>query len=309
VAVRYLPFFAVEGLPDTHIGREWDMPVDFRAMSGKDRFASSGGSVTYAVDPDERALWGAPPTVHVRAEHQGRFAFPAQARRGPVRLTSTLHFRGRRELANPLLPLRVGNRWLYRVVTKGDWGGFAYVVPLGGERSEDRLELKITGVDERSGLRTFTLAALGGDGSIRESKVVAMDGETLTVEDDGTVGPPAISGTEEACTLGLLGRPGGITDDEVSGTCQAGGADADMLPSTLPDPKHPGAKPVPLRFALAGPASLRIGPSLGAEAGKWVLGIMTGGAVIVPVRSTTVYTLVETQRGPEGAPEAPTASR
>jgi hypothetical protein len=306
-----LPFFVAKGRDDLHVGRERDVAVELDYLappSGFWIFAQAGGP--RPLEPSEGARWSPPPSVHVRAEVEGRFPVTVTARRGPVALTSTLWFRGRREAASPVLPLRVGNRWVYRVVTKKDTGHELLRRTGGEENDEPSFEMEVTREGERDGFRTFTIETRGGGAAGGVTKVMALEGQTLFALDDGTEGAAAVEVTGDltaADPIGCRPRLLGIK----SATCQRGGAAADELPPPRKRaPARRGHKPEPapgpLRFALGGPLSFSThkGDINGAIA-TGVVAVITLGLVAPPDRSTTTtYTLMETHPGPEGAPAA-----
>jgi hypothetical protein len=310
VPIDDLPYYTAKGRDDLHVGREREVEVELTHLAPATRFlwivtkAAGPGP----LEPEERALWTGPASLRVRAEAEGRFPVTATASRGPVRLTTTLWFRGRPEKASPLLPLRVGNRWAYRAVTTFDTGHLGYVKPIGGGSTEGRFEMEVVGADERDGFRTFTIA-MRGNGHDETKRVIALEGRTLLADADDAEKAPAIEGTDStSCAFPLLG---------VRGTCQEGGAAEDELPPPPPPPKKPpprrrGAKPepdlqrVPIRFALAGPVGFQTSDRTAAgQIGKGLLALVTLGLVILPSGSSTSYALVETHRGPADAPAAP----
>jgi hypothetical protein len=307
-----LPYFAVKGHDQLHAGHAREAEVQLVREPGT-KWIFIIPTKEDGPQPYENAeSWSPPKTVTVRADAPGRVKVEARAQRGPVRLTSKLTFEAKRESASPLLPLRVGNRWVYRVVHKQDSGLLFYVASTGGGQSEDRLEMEVVRAGERGGFHTFTIA-VRGHGRDEEQEVVALGGQTLTLREDGTPGEPVIEADDQrgevfSCRARLLG---------IAGTCQWGGADTDQLPKPPPSKKRPAArrrkdepeqkqKLVPVRFALAGPLELRqrYGSTAGAL-GVGLLALMTLGTVILPHGSTATYSLVETRRGPAGAPEAP----
>jgi hypothetical protein len=309
--IGQLPFFAVMGSNALHAGHAREAEVVLmREPVTKWRILFFPMREDGPQPYENPAAWSAPKKVHVRADAPGRVVVEAHAKRGPVRLTSKLAFEAKREQASPLLPLRVGNRWTYRVVEKEGTGLMLYVNTVGGAESEDQLEIEVVRAGERSGFRTFTLA-VRGHGRDTEQEVVALEGKTLALAADGTLSAPVIEGDEGStpfpCRVRLIG---------ILGTCQSGGAQADELPKPPPSesrapPRRRDAKPepekelVPVRFALAGPLALRERDGSAAGAlGVGVLAIATLGAVILPNGSSTTYSLVETRPGPAGEPEA-----
>lgn len=314
-AVGELPFFTIADRDDLHVGHERDAKVQ---LSREPRtrlvlFWSTKEEGPQPLEEADAALWSPPARVHVRAEAEGSFPVVVEARRGVVRLQSKVYFRGRAEIASPLLPLRVGNRWVYRVVTTEDSGHLLYFKTIGGGESVERLEIEVTGVEERDGFRSFTIETRGS-GHGNTSHVVAVGGKTVFIDHMEALGEPVIDtkvdiGTEPVpCSVALL---------RLDGTCQLGGADQDTYPERPKeyalDPRKRAARKkkeseiarLPARFALAGPSSFeRSEHSTAGALGTGFLALLTIGLVILPNGSHTSYALVETHRGPDGAPEA-----
>jgi hypothetical protein len=309
LAYRDLPFFVLRGRDDLHVGHERDVEVALARDPGRHWLFGWREEGPQILDDADQRAWHAPRTIRARAASSGRFPITAEAAAGPVRLKSTLWLEGKREIASPMLPLRVGNRWIYEAVTRDDPSRLLYVLEAGGGRSRGRFELEVLGAGERNGFRTFTLAARGS-GLTRTAEVVAVEGKTLTIDANGNPGQPAIElldplpeASRVNCRIPLLG---------LAGRCQDGGAEADV-PAKSPAKPRRGKRPneptpvvVPARFALAGP--LWFHRSNGSTVNTLATGLvaaLTIGLVIPSRGSTTSFALVETHRGPAGAPEAP----
>src|SRR5205807_129913 len=94
-----------------------------------------------------------------------------------------------RELGSPVLPLRVGNRWVYAQAWQGPSGAAVY--SAAADRSE-RFELEVVGTRDFDGLHAFILA-VGPPGEASRYDVAAVGGELRVVEADGTLGRSVIS--------------------------------------------------------------------------------------------------------------------
>lgn len=318
--VGVLPHFVVTGLAEMHAGREYDVPVELRVFERRWWiFRGIGDETAVPLEASWRASWHPDAHVHVAARAPGDVSFVARAHKGPVSMSTRLSVRARRELASPLLSLRVGDRFTYKVHVRSSEGALLYFFSIGGGTSpaDDRV-VEVTGTRERAGFRTFVIetrrgAAGAGDGDRREIEVVALDGETRAFDAERMkIGEQVVAFTGErngadpvTCAFTLLGA--------TSAVCQRGGRDADVPAPPLPAAtlrkaalaKVGVARP-PVAFAGAAPLVFAEHTSDGASTFASVLvAVVTIGLVIPPDGSReTVHTLVATRRGPEGAPEA-----
>lgn len=319
-AVGYMPYYEVIGQRDMHVGRERDVPVAL--MRPPQRIWIFGmESGPQLLDEYTRAHWKGDETVHVRATAPGRVPFQAVAHDGPVTLTTNLHVRAVPERASPLLSLRVGDRFVYRVRARSSDGALLYFVTLAGSETVHELTIEVVGTRERDAFRTFVLEVRRAD-MHRFVEVVALGGETREYDaEHGTVGAPIVGFDGESsrpdpvrCSFALLGASRAV--------CQRGGRDADVpagavvtygaASATDARRSRRGAKPKdevgrpPVAFAAAAPATFERNTS--STAGSIVtalIAVATVGLVILPDgSSSSSYTLVSTRRGAEGAPEA-----
>lgn len=217
----------------------------------------------------------------------GTIPFLAEALRGPVTLTTKLSARAVPEIASPLFSLRVGDRSVYRVRARSSNGAVLYFITLSGSETIHEVTVEVIGTRIRDGFRTFVIAVRRDD-TMREVEVVAMAGETRVYDGEAaTVGAPIVAFDGEAsgpdpvpCTFALL--------DAASALCQRGGRSADV----------PAAASAPMTFE-------RSTSSTSSGAATIFVAIVTVGLVILPDgSSSSSYTLISTQRGAEGAPEA-----
>lgn len=323
--VGVLPHFVVTGLAEMHAGREYDVPVELRVFERRWWiFRGIGDETAVPLEESWRASWQPDAHVHVAARAPGDVPFVARAHKGPVSMSTRLSVRARREVASPLLSLRVGDRFTYKVHVRSSEGALLYFFSIGGGTTvaDDRI-VEVTGTRQRAGFRTFVIETRRGaagagdahaDADRREVEVVALDGETRAFDAERMkIGEPVVAFTGErngadpvACEFTLLGAR--------SAVCQRGGRDADVAAPPLPAAtlrkaalaKVGVARP-PVAFAGAAPLVFEQHTSDGASTFASVLvAVVTIGLVIPPDGSRdTVHTLVATSRGPEGAPEAP----
>jgi len=279
-----MPFYEVEGQKQMHAGRSRDVPVHLMRPPGY-RFWSGLEDGPRPVSEDVRARWRGDERVHVHPTKPGRFDFVAEARSGPVTLTSRLHVDAVSETASPLLSLRVGDRFEYRVRARSSDGAFLYFVTLKGHETFHEATVEILGTRDRDAFRTFVIKVTQQDRQ-HEVEVVAIDGETRFYDAErGTIGAPVVAFTTDEhsqpdpvpCSFALL--------DAGAALCQRG------------------------HYAFAGAAPLAFQRST-SHAGKGIVtalvAIATIGLVILPDGSSaSSYALVATHRGPEGAAEAP----
>ena len=323
VAVGSLPFYIVEGQKQMHVGLERDIHVELARPPGEVRllgFSLSKESEPQPVDAMVRGAWMPVDHMHVAAHAKGPVSFTAEAKHGPVTLTTRMSVEALVERASPLLSLRVGDKLHYRVRAKSSDGTALYFIRIKGSEDVHEVLVEVIGTHERDGFRTFVIS-VATDGSRREFEVVAVDGETRLFEPTaGRLGAPIVSFSadgEEAmtdpipCHFALL--------DGATAMCQRGGKSADV-PAPMPTKgeqsaidKRGGleggnkvARP-PIAFAAAGPATFDSSSSangVGSFTTAFVA-VMTIGLVILPDgSSSSSYTLVSTERGPAGAPEA-----
>jgi hypothetical protein len=315
VEVGQMPHYQTRGEPVMQVGRDRDMPVQLM-REPRVRFWSGLEPGPQPVKGSEIG-WVGVEKVHLHSVRSaGSVRFTAEARRGPVTASTKMQVRAVPEIASPLLSLRVGDRFEYRVRAKSSDGAFLFFFTLHGSASTHDLVIEVVGTRERDGLRTFVIRAtnLGSSGEDeREVEVVALDGETRLYDAErGTVGAPvvAFTGPESgpdpvACSFALLDAP--------SAVCQRGGRDADVAAPKAPSKKGEMAEGgesiarAPVAFAGAAPATFTRNKSgsTGRAVATAFVAIITLGIVIPPDgSSSTSYTLVATHRGPVGAPEA-----
>ncbi|MBS2017755.1 MAG: hypothetical protein JST00_33060 [Deltaproteobacteria bacterium] len=314
-----LPFYVVEGLPEMHVGRSYDVPV---ALSAKARrwwfFGWHEPSGPSPLDEESGRSWHAQTSVRVEAKAAGDQRFVARAERGPVKMETRLHVRARREAASPFLSLRVGDTFVYRVHARGSSGAVLYFITIGPSSHVDEVRIRVLEARERAGFRTFVLAVERED-EHREVEVVAVDGETREFDPEHRrIGEEVVASRADesapdpvSCSFRLLGAP--------IAKCQRGGREADVaappLSASESKVKLPRrrtatteatiARP-PVAFAGAAPAYFeRHTSDTGSSIVTAFVAVITIGLVIPPDGSKHAsYTLVSTQRGPEGAPEA-----
>ncbi len=293
-----MPFYGVDGPSQMHVGRTRDVPVELMRPPGY-RFWGGLEDGPRAVSDGVRARWHGDERVRVHPTKRGPFEFVARARNGPVTLESTLHVDAVAETASPLLSLRVGDRFVYRVRGKSADGAFLYFITINGRETFREVAIEVIGTRERDRYRTFVVELSDASGP-HDVEVVAIDGETRFYDAEaGTIGMPVIAFTTDEhsqpdpvpCTFALLGGGAAL--------CQRGGRDADVPSRTR------GAPPV--AFAGAAPLSFERSTSSTAKGiATAIVAIATIGLVILPDgSSSSSYALVSTHRGPEGAAEAP----
>ena len=321
-SVGYMPFYGTTDERDMHVGRERDVKVALLRPAGR-RFLFWSENGPQPVDPETSASWSPVASVNVRASAKGKVRFEAVAHRGAITLTSKLEVQAIPETASPLLSLRVGNRFVYRVRAKSADGAFLFFITLDGRESIHELTLEVIGTRERGRFRTFVIE-VQRDGQSSLVEVVALGGETRAydaahdkvgeeiVSSAGQSLPPYDSSRRDlvACSFPLLQAGSAI--------CQRGGQEADV-PATAsseygtstPSRTRRGktrndvGRP-PVAFAAAAPAAFeKSTSSAGGTFATVFVAIVTVGLVILPDgSSSTAYTLVSTHRGPEGAAEA-----
>ena len=318
--VGSLPFYGAHSPTAMHVGRERDVPVTLLRPPRKYWLWGSEGGPR-PVDDAIRDGWGHVEHVHVRANAAGSIPFTAAARRGPVTLTTKLFAQAVPEVASPLFSLRVGDRYVYRVRARSSDGAVLFFITLSGGESTHEVTVEVIGTRIRDGLRTFVIAVRRDD-TTREVEVVAMAGETRVYDAEaGTVGAPIVAFDGEAsgpdpvpCTFALL--------DAAKALCQRGGRTADVAaaPGTTYGvtngprassraggraTKDAVGRP-PVAFAGAAPMTFeRSTSSTSSGIATVFVAIVTIGLVILPDgSSSSSYTLIATQRGAEGAPEA-----
>ncbi len=311
--VGELPFFTASGPREMHVGHELDVPVQLaRPAQRYWWFGWRTEREPHPVDDATRARWFGPDHVRVRATEAGKVWFNASAERGPVKMTTKLFVVGRREVASPLLSLRVGDRFVYRVRAKSSDGALLYFISISGHESIAQVSIDVTGTRERDGFRTFVLA-IHKSGEVSEVEVVAVDGETHLYDVlSHKIGAPVIATQGDRvsldpvpCSFALLGATDAI--------CQLGGRTRDVPASITIDElarrrktsRDVIARP-PVAFAGAAPVTFQQNTSSGGGGFVTALvAVLTIGLVILPDgSSSSSYTLVSTERGPEGSPEA-----
>lgn len=305
-----LPFYAIDGSNQMHVGHERDVPVALmRPPYAHWLWGSDSGP--QRIDDSTLARWSRVERVHVRGTAAGPLPFTAEARRGPVTVTTRLHATALPEVASPLFSLRVGDRSVYRVRARSSQGALLFFITIGGanERTHE-VTIEVVGTRERDGFRTFVVQVTRED-QITQVEVVAVSGETrLFNAEKGTFGTPIVAFAGEQtgpdpvpCTFALL--------DAGTALCQRGGRGADVAaePSMLHGSRERGKDPIgrpPVAFAGAAPLTFtRSTSQSGGGFASAFVAIITIGLVILPDGSTSSsYTLIGTQRGIEGAPEA-----
>jgi hypothetical protein len=282
--VGSMPFYEVEGQSQMHAGRSRDVPVHLMRPPGY-RFWGGLEDGPRPVNDDVRARWRGDVRVHVHPTKAGRFDFVAEARSGPVTLASTLHVDAVSETASPLMSLRVGDRFAYRVRAKSSDGAVLYFITVKGGEATHEVTVDVLGTRDRDAFRTFVIEVTQYDRQ-REVEVVAINGETRFYDAErGTIGAPVVAFTTNErsqpdpvpCSFALL--------DAGAALCQRG------------------------HYAFAGAAPLtfqRSSSHTGRGIATAIVAIATIGLVILPDgSSSSSYTLVSTHRGAEGAAEAP----
>jgi hypothetical protein len=315
IDVGSMPFYAAKGQKQMHVGRDRDVAVTLMHPPWRHwLFGSDDGP--QPIDEVTLGRWTHVDHVHVHATAAGPILFTAEARRGPVTLTTKLAAQAVPEIASPLFSLRVGDRSVYRVRARSSDGALLYFITLSGNESIHEMTVEVSGTRIRDGFRTFVIT-VHRDDTVREVEVVAIAGETRVYDaEKGTVGEPIVAFDAETsgpdpvpCTFALLNASNAL--------CQRGGRPADV-PAAQPPGLNPGAHragsrskkdPVarpPVAFAGAAPMTFqRNTSSTGGGIATVFVAIITIGLVILPDgSSSSSYTLVSTQRGPEGAPEA-----
>lgn len=314
-----LPFYVVDGPAEMHAGRSYDVPVSL--MGSGHRwwlFGWHDASHPTPVDEATRLRWDAQSTVRVEAKSPGDVSFTARGKRGPITLESRLKVRARREVASPLLSLRVGDEFIYRVHARSSEGLLLYFISVGpASEHVDELRIRVLEARARNGFRTFALS-VDRDGEHRELEVVAVDGETREYDvEHGKIGAEIIEhriddGAPDPvpCSFALLGAH--------YAKCQRGGRSADVPAPPLPTakskvklerrrlaPQEANVARPPVAFAGAAPAYFeRHTSNTGGTIASAFVAIVTIGLVIPPDGSRhSSYTLVATHRGAEGAPE------
>jgi hypothetical protein len=306
IDVGSMPFYGVTGQKQMHVGRARDVPVTLmRPPWGHWLWGRETGP--QPIDEATQAKWTHVEHVHVHAISAGPIPFVAEARRGPVSMTTKLSVQAVPEIASPLLSLRVGDRFVYRVRARSSDGALLYFITLSGGETIHEVTVEVTGTRIREGFRTFVIAVRRDD-TMREVEVVAISGETRVYDaEKGVVGAPIVAFGGEAsgpdpvpCTFALL--------DAANALCQRGGSAADVpaQPTRKPRSARNDVGRPPVAFAGAAPMTFeRSTSSTGGGIAMVLVAVITIGLVILPDgSSSSAYTLVSTQRGAEGAPEA-----
>ncbi|HSO33514.1 MAG TPA: hypothetical protein VLT33_13365, partial [Labilithrix sp.] len=315
MAVGTLPFYGMTGQTQMHVGRERDVPVTLMRPSYRHWFWGTE-SGPQPADEATRSAWTHVERVHVRALSAGSLPFTAEARRGPVTLSTKLAAQAVPEIASPLFSLRVGDRSVYRVRARSSQGALLFFITIAGSESIHEVTVEVVGTRIRDGFRTFVVAVTR-EGRLEEVEVVAISGETRVYDaEKGTIGTPIVAFAGESsgpdpvpCTFALL--------DAGHALCQRGGRAADVPAAASMTHGDDGSRArasrgsdrlgrPPVAFAGAAPLTFeRNTSSTGGGFATAFVAILTIGLVILPDGSTSSsYTLVGTQRGAEGAPEA-----
>ena len=279
-----LPVLALSGATEGHVGREWDIPVQLEAPSNRYWFFGWHGGGLAPLSLERRALWDAPATLHVHPTKLGKNDVTIEARRGRVTVRSEATIEAHRERASPLLGLRVGDHYVYDVVTRGSDGSFFFVVPLrGGNRtSTSELEISVIGTRERGPFRTFVLEVKSGK-SISFSEVAAVDGRTEFFDPD----------------------TGKLFDDAVAFMDVGDAPNPDPLPCSFH--LFGMAQAVCQRGQFSRPAPMTFVQGTGSTVDSIATGfvaLITAGILILPSGGSATYGLSHTDAGPVGAPEA-----
>lgn len=192
-----LPLATVRGPAFVHVGR----PRDARFM-----LAYSDGS---ELVEDRREAWSLVP-AEGRFEAASPRSFPVtlRARSGSVSLVSHLEIRVTDDRSDPLLPLRVGNRWDYETETTCRFQSGRTT------HGSERLSLRVAPAEERYGLTLYHLQEIRQEHSPWDRFTVFGAAGRTWVLGEHDVPRPAVLALEGArCRIGFA---------DVAGECERG---------------------------------------------------------------------------------------
>lgn len=247
---------------------EWDGPDRIHVGRSVDVAPTLGTT----VHPQR---WTIGPPAHLEPTTPGSHHLTLTAQGGPVRVSRTLELTAGEERADPALPLRVGNRWVWERTVRSRNRYLFGIIGSRDETAHHAGTLEVTGVEERDGLRVWTLG-WRPDSAPRatELEVYAFDGRTLELSS----GDPLVHhGADGQCAFALF---------DGSCTCDA---------------------PRPTTQEIPAPTWCDTRKGGGAEdaVASGVVAILTAGLLIPGSRRDESVQLSSSTAGPDGAASSP----